>query len=165
MALFLVPPSTGSGGGRHSWYLQGSLLHGLVSPNHVKVARSIEPVWKDGVLGTYRQVASASIRVTQANPGVVCIGRSSIFLFVTIGVLRFRLQPRIRVDRQLLADRQVRFAGYMQPHPLENKIHIKVTFTICWNLAGWRQRRSFVDVLLAEPSEHETGVSRETRKV
>lgn len=31
------------------------------------------------------------------------------------------------VDRQLLADRQVRFAGYMQPHPLENKIHIKVS--------------------------------------
>lgn len=28
--------------------------------------------------------------------------------------------------RQLLADKQVRFAGYMQPHPLENKIHIKV---------------------------------------
>ncbi|CAN0011308.1 unnamed protein product [Pylaiella littoralis] len=27
---------------------------------------------------------------------------------------------------QLLADKQVRFAGYMQPHPLENKIHIKV---------------------------------------
>ncbi|CAM9198626.1 unnamed protein product [Choristocarpus tenellus] len=27
---------------------------------------------------------------------------------------------------QLLQDKQVRFAGYVQPHPLENKIHVKV---------------------------------------
>ncbi|CAN0369896.1 unnamed protein product [Hapterophycus canaliculatus] len=38
----------------------------------------------------------------------------------------FFARPPILFNRQLLADRQVRFAGYMQPHPLENKIHIKV---------------------------------------
>ncbi|CAN0237845.1 unnamed protein product [Discosporangium mesarthrocarpum] len=27
---------------------------------------------------------------------------------------------------QLLQDKQVRFAGYIQPHPLENKVHVKV---------------------------------------
>lgn len=40
------------------------------------------------------------------------------------------------VDRQLLADRQVRFAGYMQPHPLENKIHIKVPLATAVHLAA-----------------------------
>lgn len=46
--------------------------------------------------------------------------------------------------RQLLADKQVRFAGYMQPHPLENKIHIKVRRAAGWGGRGeddLRERR------------------------
>lgn len=45
---------------------------------------------------------------------------------VTASPPALALDLRLLPDRQLLADKQVRFAGYMQPHPLENKIHIKV---------------------------------------